>query len=131
MTNAEHLIENAVTALERHDPYDAYRKFMENPVNAEMAALAGVTLDAVWEMAMYCCTTLRTEWQGDGRWIPVTERLPEHGERVLTYDRYGHIRDRVLKQLGNTELFTPDGLAAKKHITHWMPMPDAPEEEEQ
>lgn len=63
-------------------------------------------------------------------WIPVTERLPEYGERILTYDRYGHIRDRVMRKTGGTDLFTPDGLVPKKHITHWMPLPDAPEEEE-
>ena len=61
-------------------------------------------------------------------WIPVTERLPEYGERILTYDRYGHIRDRVLRKTGKTDLFTPDGLVAKKHITHWMPLPDEPKE---
>ena len=33
-------------------------------------------------------------------WIPVAESLPEYGERVLTYDRYGHIRDRVLRKAG-------------------------------
>lgn len=62
-------------------------------------------------------------------WIPVTESLPEYGERVLTYDRYGHIRDRVLRKAGGTDLFTPDGLYAKKHITHWMPLPEKPEED--
>ena len=62
-------------------------------------------------------------------WIPVTERLPEYGERILTYDRYGHIRDRVLRKTGETDLFTPDGLEAKKHITHWMPLPEEPKEE--
>ncbi len=28
-------------------------------------------------------------------WIPVKERLPEIGVRVLTLDKWGHIRDRV------------------------------------
>ena len=35
-------------------------------------------------------------------WIPVADRLPEYGERVLTYDRYGHIRDRVLRKAGGS-----------------------------
>lgn len=62
-------------------------------------------------------------------WIPVTERLPEYGERILTYDRYGHIRDRVLRKTGGTDLFTPDGLVSKKHITHWKPLPEEPKED--
>ena len=26
-------------------------------------------------------------------------------------------------------MFTPDGLEAKKHITHWMPLPEKPKED--
>lgn len=62
-------------------------------------------------------------------WIPVADRLPEYGERVLTYDRYGHIRDRALRKTGGSDMFTPDGLEPQKHITHWMPLPEVPKEE--
>lgn len=65
------------------------------------------------------------------KWISVKERLPEKGEVVLTRDRYGHLRDRTLKQLGNTMLFTPDGLEPKRHITHWMPLPEPPTPKEE
>lgn len=60
-------------------------------------------------------------------WVGVEDRLPEIGERVLTYDRHGNIRNRALKRIGNTELFSPDGLRAKEHITHWMPLPKPPQ----
>ena len=62
MTNAEHLLENAVCLLEEHDPYRAYKLFIDSRKNVEMAALARIPLDVVWEMAMYCHTTLRWEW---------------------------------------------------------------------
>jgi hypothetical protein len=134
MTNAEHLIENAVTALESHDPYDAYSIFMYNPCNAEMAALAGVSLDVVWEMAQYCYTTLRTEWQGDNqssfRWIPVTERLPEAKVDVLAVIHYKDGRTAVnqgwYSALNEQWYIGVAGIHAP--VTHWMSLPYAPEE---
>ena len=64
------------------------------------------------------------------RWISVNERLPEEGVWVLTWDRYGNIRNRSLFVFSDeTKIFRPDGLFPGKHITHWMPMPEAPEEE--
>ena len=142
MTNAEHLIKNAVTALELHDPYEAYSIFMYNPRNAEMAALAGVSLDAVWEMAQYCYTTLRTEWQGNNqssfRWIPVTERLPE--EDLQNESKAKQIKVLTAYKTGNGCLVTKTQLRRKgrhfwywgvsESVTHWMPLPYAPKEEQ-
>ncbi len=59
------------------------------------------------------------------RWIPVTERLPEVGLRVLVLDRRGNAMTRTLSQLAGEKepSFRPDGLLPKRHITHWMPLP--------
>lgn len=63
------------------------------------------------------------------RWISVKERLPEEGVLVLTRDRYGNIRNRSLFVFSDeTKAFRPDGLLPDKHITHWMPLPEAQEE---
>ena len=60
-------------------------------------------------------------------WIPVKERLPEIGVRVLTLDKRGHIRDRVYKSYTNGKpYFYPDGMEPGRDIKAWMP---APEEE--
>lgn len=60
-------------------------------------------------------------------WISVEERLPEAGERVLTLDTYGHMRDRSLYCFVDGHIvFTPDGLVPRKHITHWQPLPEPP-----
>lgn len=63
------------------------------------------------------------------RWIPVTERLPEIEQRVLVLDRHGNATVRTLRCLtGEKEpSFRPDGLVPRKHITHWMPLPEPPE----
>ena len=63
------------------------------------------------------------------RWIPVTERLPEDGSDILAvqsccgevriipanYDR-GVWYDCIFNRIA-------------EHITHWMPLPEPPEEE--
>lgn len=63
------------------------------------------------------------------RWIPVTERLPEEGQYVLVSYRtisgamravsYWFLDDRnKVRWGGENELF----------VTHWMPLPERPEE---
>lgn len=58
-----------------------------------------------------------------GRWIPVSERLPEDRVRVLGFDG-----DRVFE----AELFEGQWIwvSNKAHnwvVTHWMPLPEPPE----
>ena len=64
------------------------------------------------------------------RWIPVTERMPELEVPVLVLDRRGNMIVRTLRRLVSDKeaVFRPDGLAPRKNITHWMPLPEAPEE---
>lgn len=64
------------------------------------------------------------------RWIPVTERLPKLEETVLVLDRRGNKMVRTLRRLDSEEepSFRPDGLVPQKHITHWMPLPEAAKE---
>ena len=62
-----------------------------------------------------------------GEWIRCSERLPEVGRRVLTFDKWGHIRDRELYHFKDgLSIFRPDGLYPIKDITHWMPLPESP-----
>ena len=64
------------------------------------------------------------------RWIPVTERLPENGQRVLAY-----CKDRVIHDAKwswpESEWF--DKATGSSYlggfVTHWMPLPPAPEVE--
>ena len=65
-------------------------------------------------------------------WIPVTERMPELEVPVLVLDRRGNMIVRTLRRLVSDKeaVFRPDGLAPRKNITHWMPLPEAPEEGE-
>lgn len=61
------------------------------------------------------------------RWIPVAERLPKNGESVLVYRSGGNrisstMRIDIFPYLG-------DGVFCLLGVTHWMPLPEPPEEE--
>lgn len=58
MSYPEHLIENALSALEGHDdPCKAREDFFGDNRNITMAAAAKLSLEAVWEMANYVILT--------------------------------------------------------------------------
>lgn len=67
------------------------------------------------------------------RWIPVTERLPKRGESVLTYTNRVNTKIRENYRWitfpktggGREEWIYEDEL-----VTHWKPLPSAPQEGE-
>ena len=64
------------------------------------------------------------------RWIPVTERLPEEGQRVLTYEKpelivVAEMHSRSVS--GGLWWSTDNGHTAYSVFpTHWMPLPAPP-----
>lgn len=54
------------------------------------------------------------------RWIPCRERPPEVGEEVLVYSRNS----------GMSVDYYDRGLFGFADVTHWMPLPEPPEEEQ-
>lgn len=65
------------------------------------------------------------------RWIPVTERLPEAGKRVLCYCRANIYEVMKMRTDGdwvhNDQVY--DSTYMGKFVTHWMPLPEPPKEE--
>ena len=60
------------------------------------------------------------------KWIPVTERLPEEGQRVLSVKEEGYVEiNCITNRTGDwfSRAYDPSSV-----ITHWMPLPPAPEE---
>ena len=66
-----------------------------------------------------------TERQDD-KWIPVSERLPDNWESVLTIDISKSTRDMV------TAFYNPETSLWSTHfscdlwVTHWLPLPEPP-----
>ena len=55
------------------------------------------------------------------RWIPVTERLPENRKWVLVCSKFVKMKTDFISNDGKWHT-TPG-------VTHWMPLPEPPEEE--
>lgn len=65
------------------------------------------------------------------RWIPVTEWLPEHGEVVLSRLTFNELR--ILQWDNVSRWWLGYGAGddwRQKDVTHWMPMPQPPKEED-
>lgn len=66
------------------------------------------------------------ELEAERRWIPVSERLPDNWESVLTIDISKSTRDAV------TAFYNPETSRWSTHsagdlwVTHWMPLPEPP-----
>lgn len=68
------------------------------------------------------------------RWIPVGERLPEDNERVEFWDDEPSLSTGThVKQ--EPQWWSDDGCSyygyAYKHVTHWRPLPEPPEEQQE
>lgn len=62
------------------------------------------------------------------RWIPVTERLPEAGERVLCYCR-ANIYEVMKMRTDGDWVYDTNHVYMHSFVTHWMPLPRLPKEE--
>ena len=100
--------------------------------NDETSLLLCKAADAIEELD----NKLNLHRQGKiSHWIPVTERLPEIGKKVLVF-AYGHdiLTARMTKLFENVyPVFECNGIfremAKPGRITHWMPLPEPPEED--
>lgn len=70
-----------------------------------------------------------TEWRKN-RWIPVTERLPEHSGDYLVYSIGGNWKQLSTIEIAfwNDKNFIVQSFFA---VTHWMPLPEPPKENEE
>jgi hypothetical protein len=67
------------------------------------------------------------ELEAERRWIPVSERLPEDTERMLTivYDAFEDTTAiSILQHYGDGDWFSWD--SGRYVVTHWMPLPESP-----
>ena len=112
---------------------------MEKPINIMMSKDSGCPLNAVWEMAIYCDTTMRQDWNEKWekeaeRWIPVTERLPEEWVEVLVFarcrpDTEGFVQTAVyIGNPGYWRVTWNQCMLEYNIVTHWMPLPEPPKD---
>lgn len=61
------------------------------------------------------------------KWISTKERFPDKGDYVMTYCQ-DHIDCMTLSYSGEEWIETDGGICPLGVITHWMPLPAAPED---
>lgn len=65
------------------------------------------------------------------KWIPVTERLPKEWEEVLVWSYCGFCEVAVYLGIkGKWRVTWNHDLLEEDTVTHWMPLPEPPKEEE-
>ena len=62
------------------------------------------------------------------KWISVDEKLPELFEDVLMYDSYGVMVGCMNSSL---EFWRYDETSPEIAVTHWMPLPESPEDKDE
>lgn len=79
--------------------------------------------------ALMYCEWIKDGIKGTGNWIPVTERLPEDGDRFLcnvkSFAFPGSFYRAILRY---SKHGFHDGCVYEDGVTHWMPIPKPPEE---
>ena len=66
------------------------------------------------------------ELEGERRWIPVSERLPDNWESVLTIDISKSTRDMVTAFYNQETSLWSTHFSCDLWVTHWMPLPESP-----
>ena len=61
------------------------------------------------------------------KWIPVTEELPDVGERVLCYCR-ANIYEVMMMRTGGDWVYDANHVYMHSFVTHWMKCPEPPRE---
>ncbi|HFK1178345.1 TPA: DUF551 domain-containing protein [Escherichia coli] len=85
----------------------------------------GYRLQPISEYEAMCATVNSDEWPQ--RWIPVSERMPEDRTQVILWD--AEIGEVISGHYSHkTHTFYHCGDAIQNEITHWMPLPAAPQE---
>lgn len=64
-------------------------------------------------------------------WISVKDRLPDEGQRVLCFDESGtvHLATDWVDWPDKTVNFCVPALSRWVRSSHWMPLPESPEDE--
>ena len=106
---------------------EAIRILDPETTKEELVGIKGYAamMKVVDEACILAVAALREQEQR--RWIPVTERLPDVGSRVIACGEKGGVF--VVKSEGITTGFgRMDGASKYRSFTHWMPLPEPPKE---
>ena len=82
-----------------------------------------------YELQIDALAYIRQLEQRVPRWTSVKERLPEDDDHYLVWSSYNGCAE-VAMYWGDGEWLTDDIVNITRMVTHWMPLPEPPEEDE-
>ena len=93
----------------------------------ELSIILPKAADAIEELMRRC---EQFQYMPLPAWIPVTERLPDDGSDILAYTENGEDARIVPANYDRGIWFDCCFNRVAENITHWMPLPEPPEEGE-
>lgn len=84
----------------------------------------------VWSRQIIELESENAELEAERRWIPVSERMPDDWESVLTIDISKSTRDVVSAFYNPETSLWSTPFSSDLWVTHWMPLPEPPEKGE-
>ena len=136
---ADHLIINGVVFKDQYE--DMEERMAHQRARAQTAEdfVCKLCAECEWEeddgiatMIKKCCNWFPEckQFKLRSRWIPVAERLPEHGKVVLVCGKRGAVYTAWCNSLYKNPGWHK--LNSRNHYcdpTHWMPLPEPPKED--
>lgn len=128
MTNAEHLIENAITCMTNGKEYEF---FAMQGINREMAGNLDWYLQEVWQMADYVVNVMCQNCKKRIHWISVEDELPEIGQNdLLIVYHDAPVTEIYCAEFARTKFVSGDfSYIPGKKVTHWIPIDCLPSPE--
>lgn len=126
-------LEQAQATLEQTWEWDMYKAALKEieRLRKELAALASESVKRDIALAKLEAEVMAAiEAQNAQRWIPVTERLPEHNGFVLVITDNGTCEPFV-GWMRNDKVWFANGFCIVNNVTHWQPLPEPPKGREQ
>lgn len=123
MTNAEHLIENAISYMKSGKSYEDFAQ----GINREMAGNIDWYLEEIWQMADYVVNKMCLECNKRVHWISVDDELPEPDtDDLLFIDTFGDVN---FGKFGYSKFYSDGFGYTLNEVTHWIPIACLPSPE--
>lgn len=128
---ANHLIANGVTIQNSTPEMEVIcERIIDSPRKGWLYQARFIWCGKDWFVERKLPENLIAESAAEQKWIPVTERLPEEGERVLFTDGVwtgeGYINKRGKWQRYQNQSYMD---VITLDVTHWIPLPEPPKGE--
>lgn len=143
--NKEEIVLTAIRAWKEKDKSNEFwfKAIVEGAYNSGYTKAKQESADAVEELQLYVDLYKDLTEKGEKvarevidkypKWIPVTERLPDHHGHYLAHIIAGEYQqvswDEIAYFDGNAFQWEHSSEEYPEKLTHWMPLPEPPEKE--